>query len=51
MEPLLPKEPLKPKGGRPRIDDQATLTGILFVLNTGISWELMPQEMGSAAPE
>lgn len=36
IEPLLPEEPSKPKGGRPRIDDRATLTGILFVLKTGI---------------
>ena len=36
VEPLLPKEPLKPKGGKPRIDDRAALTGILFVLKAGI---------------
>ena len=36
IEPLLPKEPPKPKGGRPRIDDRAVLTGILFVLKSGI---------------
>ncbi len=29
---LLPKEPPKPKGGRPPVDDRAVLTGILFVL-------------------
>lgn len=46
MEPLLPKEPAKPKGGRPRIADRAALTGILFVLKSGISWEMLPQEMG-----
>jgi Putative transposase of IS4/5 family (DUF4096) len=28
IEPLLPEEPPKPKGGRPRIDDRAALTGI-----------------------
>ncbi len=46
IEPLLPKEPTKPKGGRPRIDDRAALTGILFVLKSGIPWEMLPQEMG-----
>ena len=46
VEPLLPEEPLKPKGGRPRIDARAALTGIIFVLKTGIPWEMLPQEMG-----
>ena len=46
IEPLLPKEPPKPKGGRPRVPDRATLTGIVFVLRSGIPWELLPQEMG-----
>ena len=46
VEPLLPKEPPKPKGGRPRIDDRAALMGIIFVLKTGIPWEMLPQEMG-----
>jgi transposase len=46
VEPLLPEEPPKPKGGRPRIDDRAALTGILFVLKSGIPWEMLPQEMG-----
>jgi transposase len=46
IEPLLPKEPPKPKGGRPRIDHRAALTGIIFVLKTGIPWKMLPQEMG-----
>ena len=46
VQPLLPKEPPKPKGGRPRIDDRAALTGIVFVLKSGIPWEMLPQEMG-----
>lgn len=46
IEPLLPEEPPKLKGGRPRIDDRAALTGIVFVLKSGIPWEILPQEMG-----
>jgi len=46
IEPLLPEEPPKPNGGRPRLDDRAALTGIIFVLKSGVPWEMLPQEMG-----
>lgn len=46
VQPLFPPPPPRPKGGRPRIDDRAALTGILFVLITGIPWEYLPREMG-----
>jgi transposase len=47
IAPLLPAEPPKPKGGRPRsISGRAALTGILFVLKSGIPWEMLPQELG-----
>ena len=46
IEPLLPEEPPKPRGGRPRVDDRAALAGIVFVLKSGIPWEMLPQEMG-----
>jgi len=46
IEPLLPPEPPKPKGGRPRVPDRACLTGIIFVLKTGLPWEYLPQELG-----
>jgi len=46
IEPLLPPEPPKPEGGRPRLDDRRALTGIVFVLKSAIPWEMLPQEMG-----
>ncbi len=47
VEPLLPPKPAHPKGGHPvTVSDRAALTGILFVLKTGIPWEDLPQEMG-----
>ena len=35
-----------PKGGRPRINERAALTGILFVFRTGIPWEYFQRELG-----
>ena len=46
VAPLIPPDPPQPKGGRPRIPARAVLTGILFVLMSGIPWEMLPQEMG-----
>jgi transposase len=46
IEPVLPKWTPSPKGGQPRLDDRQALTGILFVLKTGIPWEDLPCEMG-----
>lgn len=46
VEPLLPKWTPSPKGGQPRKDDRLCLTGILFVLKTGIPWEDFPHEIG-----
>jgi transposase len=50
IEPLLPEEPPEPKG-RPRVDDRIALTGIIFVLKSGIPWEMLPQEMGCGSLE
>ncbi len=46
IAPLLPPERPKPKGGRPRVPDRAALSGILFVLRSGLPWEMLPAEMG-----
>lgn len=47
-EPILPAP--KPRRfrfpGRKPITNRQALTGILFVLKTGIPWEYLPQEMG-----
>ena len=46
IEPLLPPARPRPKGGRPPVPDRAALTGILFVLKSGVPWEMLPAEMG-----
>jgi transposase len=48
IKPLLP--PAKPRRvrfpGRKPLEPRKVLTGILFVLKTGIPWEALPQELG-----
>lgn len=47
VEPLLPPTPARmSRRGRPHQSDRAALTGILFVLRSGLLWEMLPQEMG-----
>jgi len=46
IEPLFPPLRAHPAGGRPWVGNRAALTGILFVLKSGIPWETLPQEMG-----
>ena len=46
IAPLLPVSPPRLNGGRPRVPDRACLTGILFVLRSGIPWQMLPQELG-----
>src|SRR5438128_46513 len=47
IEPLLPRVERRYRyPGRKRVPDRQVLTGILFVLKTGIPWEDLPQEMG-----
>ena len=45
--PLLPPAPPPgARGGRPRLSHRRALTGILFVLKTGMPWQDLPAEMG-----
>jgi transposase len=47
IEPLLPRVERRYRyPGRKRVPDRQALTGVLFVLKTGIPWEDLPQEMG-----
>src|SRR5512146_2368481 len=48
IKPLLPPPPPRRfrHPGRKRLDERAVLTGVLFVLKTGIPWEDLPREMG-----
>ncbi len=50
IEPLIPRVQRRFRyPGRKRLDDRKVLSGILFVLRTGIPWEYLPQEMGSGS--
>ena len=48
IEPLLPppKRRRRRHPGRKPLDNRRALTGILFVLRSGIPWEMLPKEMG-----
>jgi transposase len=48
IEPLLPKRRARNRryAGRTPIPDRAVLTGILFVLRSGLPWNMLPREMG-----
>lgn len=47
LEPLIVgQSPPTQHAGRSRLADRRVLTGILFVLSTGISWAHLPKELG-----
>ena len=49
VEPFLPPERPKPKGGRPRVPDRVVLAGILYRLRTGCQWTALPSEFSSGS--
>ena len=46
VEPLLPLEPSRAKGGRPRLPARSVLAGIVYVLKTGVPWQMLPPQLG-----
>ena len=46
VKELIPPEAPKPKGGRPRVPDRDCLRGIVYVLRTGMAWNMIPLELG-----
>jgi transposase len=46
IAPLLPAPTPSPKGGRPAVPDRACLEGIIFVLKSGLPWQMLPTELG-----
>jgi transposase len=46
IAPLLPEPKPSPKGGRPPVPNRACLGGIIFVLKTGMPWQMLPTRLG-----
>jgi len=49
IEPLVPRERPKPRGGRPRVPDRMAMAGILYRVRTGCQWKALPPEFGSGS--
>lgn len=49
IEPLLPAEVPKPKGGRPMMDNRKAMDAIFYVLRTGCQWKALPRSMGASS--
>jgi putative transposase len=47
IEPLLPPEPPKPKGGRPPTPARQMMDAIFYVLRTGCQWKALPRCLGA----
>jgi transposase len=49
IEPLIPAERAKPRGGRPPVAARVVMAGILYRLKTGCQWKALPNEFGSGS--
>ncbi|HXW13143.1 MAG TPA: IS5 family transposase [Terriglobia bacterium] len=49
VQPLLPRRPPRPKGGRPPANDRKVLEGILWILRSGARWQDLPEEFPAPA--
>jgi transposase len=49
IESLLPPEPAKPLGGRPRVADRVVMAGIIYRLKTGCQWKALPSNFSSGS--
>jgi transposase len=47
VRPLLPPEPLHPKGGRPFVDDKDCFAGIVYLLRNNVRWNNLPDRFPS----
>jgi putative transposase len=49
IEPLIPPERDKPRGGRPPVASRIVMAGILYRLKTGCQWKALPNDFGSGS--
>jgi putative transposase len=47
IEPLLPPEFPKLRGGRPRMDNRRAMESILYAFRVGCKWNALPRSLGA----
>ncbi|MBM3241433.1 transposase [Candidatus Poribacteria bacterium] len=47
IEPLLPPELPRLRGGRPRIDNRKAMEAILYAFRAGCQWNALPRRLGA----
>lgn len=49
IEPLLPPDRPRSRGGRPRMDRRVAMTAVFYILRTGCQWKALPRALGAAS--